>query len=164
MKASLSGFTTFLRGQAGISTAVLPVDSEYIPAAYNWAILNVNKALLVVSGGDKALPTFYALAVYNLGTDWIINWTPDQEDGADVPGSNPPQKFFAYMRSQFDLLGFTSGVVNSASDESTSVGLTVPKALEELSLMDLQLTKTPWGRAYLAMAQQYGPTIWGLTR
>jgi hypothetical protein len=164
MKASLAGFNEFVRGTMGISTANLPTDSPYIGSSYNWAIINVNRALRSVRGGDPAYPTMYAMAVYNLAGHWLISWTPDQASAEPISGSNPPQKYFAYMRSEYDLLGFTSGVVSSASDESTSVGLVVPKALEELTIGDLMLTKTPWGVQYLAIAQQYGPSIWGLTR
>jgi hypothetical protein len=42
------------------------------------------------------------------------------------------------------------------------MSLNVPKNLQDLTIMDLGLLKTPWGQAYLAIAEQFG-TIWGLT-
>ena len=66
------------------------------------------------------------------------------------------------MRAQYNVLSFVAGVVNSTSDEGTSMGLTVPKAFEEYTIANLQNLKTPYGRAYLSISQSYG-TLWGLT-
>lgn len=65
-------FTAFLRTQAGIPTTALPDSSPYIPDALQLA-LDVTNADLAT-----AVPNLYVLAVYNLGTDRLINWCPDQ--------------------------------------------------------------------------------------
>lgn len=74
------------------------------------------------------------------------------------------EQFFANVRQKLKLNSFVPGVVGSTSDLSTSVGLDNPDFFKHLTLADLQLLKTPYGRQYLSLAQKYGPTIWGLTR
>lgn len=73
------------------------------------------------------------------------------------------EQYFASARREFKITGFTSGVVASASDLTTSSGLLNPKAFEGMTLMDLNLLTTPYGRAYLSIVQAYGPSVWGLT-
>jgi len=65
-------FTAFLRTQAGISVASLPDASPYIPDALQIALDIVNETI------NDAAPDVYTLAVYNLGTDRLINFAPDQ--------------------------------------------------------------------------------------
>jgi len=164
MAPTLAGFLEFIRGVMDISTINLPDDSPYIEAAYDQAIQTVNLTLSELGlAHNKALPSMYAIAVYNLAGDRLINIAPDQAGAEYVEGSNPPLKFFAYTRKLYNIYGFISGVVQSTSDNGTGGSFVVPKQFEGLTLMDLQNLKTPWGRDYLAIAQQYGPTIWGLT-
>lgn len=93
-------------------------------------------------------------------------WYPIRENpgpatilsGASVNGT-----LFAQLRKQFKMNAFMPGVVASASDVSTSVGLDNPDFLKGLTLFDLQLLKTPWGRAYLSIAQKVGPTAFGVS-
>lgn len=146
MNPTLAGFLTFIRMVMGISSATLPDNSPTITDAYNWAIEIVNVAIQQVSG------VAYQKAVYCLAGDYVINWAPDQTG----------QTYFADLRKEFNIMQFTAGVVNSSSDEGTSSSLTVPKAAENFSLSDLQNLKTIYGRQYLAIAQKYGPTIWGM--
>jgi hypothetical protein len=73
------------------------------------------------------------------------------------------ETFWANARSNYKMTSFTPGVVTSSSDVSTSVGLLNPQFLQNLTLGDLQLLKTPYGQAYLALAQKYGPNIWGIS-
>jgi hypothetical protein len=35
--------------------------------------------------------------------------------------------------------------------------------MQRLTLAQLQNLKTPYGREYLALAQSYGPNVWGLS-
>jgi len=55
-----------------------------------------------------------------------------------------------------------SGVVSASSDESTSQTLATPEQYTGYTLANLQQTKTPWGRAYLGIAADWGP-VWGLS-
>lgn len=80
-----------------------------------------------------------------------------------LPGAAATEQFWALARKQLKITSFTPGVVSSASDAGTSVGLQTFDFFRGLTLMDLQLLKTSYGRAYLAIAQQYGPTAWGVT-
>jgi hypothetical protein len=71
--------------------------------------------------------------------------------------------FFKNLRQQFNLLSFIPGIVTSASDQGTQASLTVPDAFKNLTMQDLDLIKTPWGRAYLFYAQKAGPTVVGVS-
>lgn len=154
-----AGFLTFLYTVAGIPEANLPSDSEWIGWAYGTAINQVNPQIMQVPG------PFYLQAVYYLGTDFIINNAPDVADAPPYPGPPPNPDglpYFAFLRAQWNLLGFIAGVINASSDVSTSQSMTVPEAFEHATMSDLQLMKTPWGQRYLAIAQKVG-SVWGLT-
>lgn len=148
MGPSLGGYTTFLRSSAvGFSTVVLPDSEPIISESYEAAIRLVNQ---VIAGVD---PFYYRYAVYNLGADFVVNWAPDQ----------PGQTFFADLREKWNIYKFISGVVQSSNDVSTGESMVVPEAAQKFTLADLQRLKTPWGRAYLQIAQKYGPTVWGIS-
>ncbi len=143
---SETGFLGFIRGPMGISQAVLPDNSPYITLAYCVAIELVYRPIATAS------PALYTLAVYNLAGDNLINYAPDQEG----------QDYFTKAREKWNVLGFVSGVIQSSNDEGTGNSMVVMEAAKNFTLMDLQNLKTPWGRQYLAIAQQAG-TLWGLT-
>lgn len=69
---NVTDFTTFLRTVAGIPATFLPDDSPWIPDALQVAQDTINPDLMT------AIPNEATWAVYNLGTDRIINWAPDQ--------------------------------------------------------------------------------------
>lgn len=163
MGPTVAGFILFLREFVGISADLLPDDSIYIEAGYQVALATVNKQLVAICAPRSPYTSIYGLAVYNLGADRVINYANDLSGSPVIEGSNPPMKFFAYTRKQYNTLGFVSGVVQSTNDESTGGSLVVPKAFEALTIGDLQYLKTPWGREYLNYAQQFGPSSWGLS-
>jgi hypothetical protein len=144
---TLSGFLTFIRQIMGIKTRDLPDNSPYIELAYAVALE------LVLPGIKAASALLYQQAVYNLAGDNLVTFAMDQ------PGCH----FFEELRDKLNILKFTAGVVSSSSDQGTSQSLEVIKAAKDFTLGNLQNLKTPWGRAYLAIAQAYGPSIWGLT-
>jgi hypothetical protein len=150
---TLAGFTNFVQTNMGISTSVLPSDSPWLEYSFDVSMLTVNVLMCQVS------PAIYTLAVYNLGGDVLLN---NATDVPNAPNYKNRQPYFAYMRGFFNIYGFVSGVVSSASDEGTSESLVVPDSLSQLSLSDLQNLKTPWGRTYLALAQKYGPAPFNL--
>jgi hypothetical protein len=170
---TLAGFLLFIRNVMGITMAVLPDDSPVIPMALAVAMAVVNPALRKVcvpsadaagvalnSGGQ----TIYGLAVYNLAGSNLLSYAQDLDDAPVVPGSGDPGlPFFAYARKKWDINGFVSGVVQSTSDEGTSVSLVVQEAAKNFTLANLQQLKDPYGRVYLGFAQSYGPTTWGIT-
>ena len=145
MGPTIEGFKTFIYDYVGIPAAALPDVSPAIQAAYDMSIETVNLLLTIA-------PLSYTSAVYNLGTDLLINYAQDV----------PPSTYFADARLAFKINSFVPGVVNSASDNGTSTGLMVPDFFKDLTLSDLQHMKTPWGRAYLAIAQKTG-TLWGVS-
>ena len=130
----------------GIPTAALPSNAPVIPMALMIALDIVNQAL-------TGVPDLYTLAVYNLGADNVVRFAPDQIG----------QTYFADLRKSLGVNSFQPGVTSSTSDEGTSESLLNQAFMTNLTLMDLQNLKTPWGRQYLAFAQMYGPSVWGLT-
>ena len=149
---SLTGYLTFIRDVMGISTAALPDANTAIAMTYNLSVNLVNPALQSVPNADSTQPSVYAVAVYNLGGDFLVNFAQD----------TAPSMYFTTLRTQLGLNSFTAGVINSSSDEGTSQSMSTPKAFDELTISDLQRLKTPWGRTYLGIAQAYG-SLWGLT-
>lgn len=141
------GFVDFIRYNMGITTVQLPDNSPAISVAYEVSVDTVNRALWVAG------PPIYALAVYNLAGDLLINYAPDSEAS---PG------FFAGLREKFKIGNFSAGVITNASDEATSAGIEVVEVMKGLTIDQLQNLKTPWGRAYLGFAMKYGPS-WGLS-
>src|ERR1017187_7799432 len=130
----------------GINTTILPSSAPVVTMAYNVAIDLVNTDL-------ACGPVYvYELAVYNLAGSNLINFAHD----------TPPSTYFTDIRKQWNMSGFVSGIIQSASDVSTSESMVVPDFIKELTLADLQYTKDPYGRQYLAFAQRYG-TLWGLS-
>jgi hypothetical protein len=97
-----------------------------------------------------ASPLLYDNAVYNLGMSNLIEFTPDQIG----------RTMFATLRKTYSILAFKPGVVQSSGDEGTNTSLLVPDFMKNLTMADLQYIKTPWGRAYMAIAQRVGP-VWG---
>lgn len=147
---TLAGFIVWIRAVMEISTAVLPDNAPVIAIAYQVAKAIVNQQLIVA-------PPIYTLAVYNLGGDNLVNYAVDN------PALTPPlNTYFNDLREGFTSLKFVPGVVTSSSNVSTSVGLLNIEAMKEFTMANLQNLKTPWGRQYLAFAQDVG-TPWGLS-
>lgn len=146
-----AGFNAWVVSAMGISTDILSSDSIYLVYAFNVAVEIVNEWINCVS------PLIFMLATYNLAGDNLINWCQDN------PSLTPPNNvFFANLRTKYGCGNFQAGVVTSTSDEGTSTGLTTPEAFKEFTLSNLQNLKTPYGRQYLAFAQDFG-VGWGIS-
>jgi len=143
---TLTGFEWFIVNIMGINTTVLPANSPVIGWVYEQAIATVNLAI------SYTAPTVYTQAVYNLAGDFLVNSAQDQTG----------QTYFADLGQKFHLGNFVAGVIESASDESTSNSQKVPDQFARLTVADLQNLKTPWGRTYLSIAQKYG-VLWGVS-
>lgn len=141
---------TYLLSQPALSTQSTPeaiaATNEWIVATFGVALATVNTALAI--GGP-----LYALAVYNLATDRLINWAPDVADGP---------RYFQNMRRDFKIARPALGVATSASDQGTSGAVLNPEFMRNLTMDDLQTIKTPYGRAYIGIAQQFGSTLFGV--
>jgi hypothetical protein len=154
-----AGFLVFVRDVMGVPVPALPDNSPALVYAFNVAFMTVNPLLGVGVSVPPAANTWsiYALAVYNLGGDRLINYAPD----------TPPSTYFKTLRGPapegYGINNFVAGVVSAAADEATSNTLLVPDAFKGLTIADLQKLKTPFGIEYLSLAQQWGPSVWGLT-
>jgi hypothetical protein len=145
-EANLTDFAYFIYTEMGVPVAALPTDSVDIGIAFEVAKCTVDPFIRRVS------PVYYNLAFYNFGGDWLINNVQDQEC----------QTFFADLRKKWNINGFVAGVVSGTADLTTSTSLQVPDNLKDLSLFDLQMLKTPYGRYYMSIAQKFGD-LWGIT-
>lgn len=142
----LASFQAFIASTMGISSTYLSPSDPIITTSLSVALEFVNQAINTVS------TTLYSLALNNLAGDFLLNWAQD------LPG----QTFFTSARQNFGINSFSAGVISSESDESTSSSQTVSDFYKDLTLQDVQNLKTPYGRQYLAIAQQFG-ALWGLT-
>lgn len=82
--------------------------------------------------------------------------------GTFSQGGTASETYFATLRRQFNLTGFVPGVISASNDESTGQSILNPEFMKGLTLGNLQNLKTPFGRQYLAFAQDYGQ-IWGVS-
>lgn len=98
-------------------------------------------------------PILYVTAAYNYGMHKLLKVAQDQ----------PGQIFFSQQRTTFNLLSFKAGPVASSADQATSSTLVTPDFLKGLTIGDLDLLNTPWGREYLDYSQMYGPSIVGVS-
>ena len=142
---SLSGFTDFVRAE-GVSITVLPDDSLYLSTAYDIASSIVNTDINLISS------IIYDLSVYNLGMDNLINFAQD------VTG----QTYWADIRKQFNVNSFVAGVIKESNDETTGQTIETPEYFKQMSLINLQNLKTPYGRVYMQYSMQYGGVFCGV--
>lgn len=146
---NLADFLTFLANSVQIPAAALPSGSSWPEYALDQAIG------LVLFPPCLPTPVMYSLAVYNCATHILFQITPDQTG----------QTYFTNARSTagYGLIVPSNGLITGASDQGTSGNIVVPDWAKGLTVGQLEFYKTPWGRAYLAWNQSYGPTVWGLT-
>lgn len=144
---TLAGFSEFVYSTMGIDPLNLPTNSPVIGMAYDISLAIVNTDLAVLAG------SLYALAVYNLAGSILLNTAPDQAG----------RTYFFDLRKSLDLTKWQAGLVSSTSDSSTSTSLLNPEFMQTLTLANLQQLKDPYGRAYLALAQLAGSSIYGIS-
>lgn len=140
--ATRAQFLAFLRN-VGITSAALPDNSVVIDDSFAQALEIVFADIASVS------QLMYDKAVNNLAAHILL------EDAQDQVGQN----FFATLRASFQLTKLVAGVITSTSDEGTSVSVSSPDFLTKLQMSDLQYLKTPYGRAYMAIAQRFSPMM-----
>lgn len=148
---NLTDYLTFIRNGLRIGTAFLPDDSFWITTTLNMAVAITNQTLTAATVGTTG--PYYTLAVYNLAADRLLNFALDQ----------PGQTYFKDTRAALGLNSWAAGLVAASGDQGTSQTLEVIEAAKNMTITDLEMMKTRYGRAYLGFAQAYGPTIWGLT-
>lgn len=225
---TLAGFLAWIRTVMGITANYLPDAAPVITTAYNVAVSIANSQIAQI---DQSI---YALMVYNLAGDNLLNYAPDQvasvsgitwasgtatvttaaahgfatgdlialagnapfgynsqpgppgpaptmigtpiivtgmatftyalaaNPGVFSQGGTASEIYFQTLRRQFGITSFAPGVIASSNDESTGESLLNPDFMRGLTLGNLQNLKTPYGRQYLAFAQDFGE-MWGLT-
>ncbi len=155
------------------------VDQSYPVTAASWA--NGLAQLTIsdtsnVSPGDQVAIAGISPNAYNalpqrpvtvnavLGST-TLNYALSPNPGAGTPsaGARLAQTYFFAARRGFKIASFVPGVVASAGDQGTSMGVDNPDFMRGLTLENLQLLKTPWGRSYLSISMKSGPNIWGLS-
>jgi hypothetical protein len=153
---TLAGFQDFVYNVMKIDPTYLPASEPVIGYAFQVAMAVVNPELKhatipSLTGGPNT--SVFAFAVYNLGGSQIIQFAQDQ----------PGYAYFDETRVKLGIDKFSPGVVASTSDASTATSLLNPEFMRNLTMQNLQNMRDPWGRQYLAFAQAYGPTAWGLS-
>lgn len=155
---NFTDYQTFIINVMGITATYLSPTDPAIAGSLYTAISTVNLQIQCIS------PWLYNQAVYNLAGAFLITYASDiphvfatNPDGSQqLDANNQPIGYFQNIRTKMDLTGQAPGFLQSTADEGTSASFQVPKAMESLSFGDLQLLKSPWGRRYLSIAQQYG--------
>jgi len=143
---TLSGFVQWGQTVMGIpTTAMSPTDP-----GWNYAFQVATD--LIPTSYFVNLPDIYTLCVYNCGGSLLIQFQQDY----------PGQTYWSDARAKFGVNNFVAGVINSASDSSTSEALAVGQGLQNLTLLDLQRIKDPYGRMAWAYLQSIG-TLWGIS-
>jgi hypothetical protein len=156
---TLAGFTAWVYAVMGVPQSVLPPDSIYLQLAYDTSVNLVYTGLKCVpntSQGTPQSPSIYSICVYNLGGHILCSIAQDD------PNADPPSTFWADLRDKLNMNVLSYGMVTSASDQGTSAGQQIPDQIANLTLMGLDMMKTPWGRMYVMIAGQWG-TLWGIS-
>lgn len=150
---------TYVASWTGSSGTATPAPTSAVEAAtatayspyLQWALTMAEGVTLVPPSCMP--PIMYVTAVYNYGMHKLL------KIGQDQPG----QTFFSDQRANFKLLSFKAGPVGASADQATSQTLVTPDFLKGLTMGDLDLLLTPWGRDYLDYSQAYGPNIVGVS-
>ena len=158
---SIGGFITFVQDVMNPPAPFDPTSSPYINYAYNYAIQSVNTGLQCVPGVPGAW-SLYALAVYNLAADFLVQIVQDPPNAPNIQGTNPPIPYWRWLRQQYGINSASLGVVQSTGDNGTSTGLLLPQQFASFTIANMMQTKTPYGRTYLSLAGSWG-TLWGMS-
>jgi hypothetical protein len=151
---TFAGFQWFVANIMAVPTASMPPD-DWLQVAYDEAV-NLTYWALATVPGQSTTPSIYAFAVYNLGCALLLEFAQDDST------TDPPQTFWNDLRNKLGVNSFSFGLITSAADQGTAESMYIPEAIKGMTLMDLQLAKSPWGRKYLMIAGQWG-SIWGIT-
>ena len=151
---TFTGFQWFVSTIMGVPGASMP-PNDWLQIAYDEAI-NLTYWALDTVPSQPTTPSIYAFAVYNLGCALLLEYAQDDTT------TQPPQTFWTNLRSNLNINSMNFGLITSAADQGTSESTYIPEAIKGMTLMELQLAKSPWGRKYLMIIGQWG-SIWGIT-
>ncbi len=151
---TLNGFLAWVYAVMGVPSSVINISTPALTYAFNFAVAIVNTDFQIIPVGPApGTDTLYEYMVYLLGGSNLINFAQD----------TPPSTYWADLRTALKINNFIPGWVSSSADQGTSEAMTVPDFFKNLTFADLQLSRDPYGRQYLAYAQKYGPSLWGLS-
>jgi hypothetical protein len=154
-----TGINTYIATWNGTSGTVSPTPAAAVSAAtataYSPYLAWAFAAAMAITLEPPACmpPIEYVMAVYNYGMHKLLKIGQDQGG----------QTFFQTQRANFNLMSFKAGPVGASADNGTSDTLVTPDFLKGLTMGDLDLLLTPWGREYLDYSQAYGPSIVGVS-
>jgi hypothetical protein len=149
---TFAGFQWFVATIMGVPSGSMP-PNDWLQIAYDEAI-NLTYYALASVPSQPTTPSIYAFAVYNLGCAFLLEYAQDDPTTGDT--------FWSTLRNKLGIDSFLSGLITSAADQGTAESTYIPEQIKGMTLMDLQLAKSPWGRKYLMIAGQWG-SIWGIT-
>jgi hypothetical protein len=150
---TFAGFQWFVTNIMAVPSGSMP-PSDWLQVAYDEAV-NLTYWALDTVPSQPTTPSIYAFAVYNLGCALLLEFAQDDP-------ANPTVTFWADLRKSLGVNSMSWGMITSASDQGTAESMYIPDQIKGMTLMDLQLAKSPWGRKYLMIAGQWG-SIWGIT-
>jgi hypothetical protein len=150
MDPTFSGFIAWVQTIMGVPAADMPTTT-ILQTTYDEALNLAYNGLQTVPSQPTS-PSVYATAVYNLGGALLVEMAQDV----------PPSTYWNDLRKKLNINAFSFGIISSASDQGTSETLTLPAQVQGMTLFDLQLAKSPWGRTYLMLAGSWG-AIWDMT-
>lgn len=150
---TFAGFQWFVANIMAVPGTSMPDDS-WLQVAYDQSI-NLTYWALATVPSQPTTPSIYAFAVYNLGCAFLLEFAQDDP-------SNPEDTFWNDLRQKLGLNSMSFGLITSAHDQGTGESTYIPEQIKGMTLMDLQLAKSPWGQKYLMIAGQWG-SIWGIT-
>jgi hypothetical protein len=149
------GYVNWIGNVMVVPIEVLPDDSIYIDLSYEMSLETVHHWINIAS------PKMYTQAVYNCAGAYLANIAQD-DPNAQPPLEPPLDTYWTDLRNSLGFSSFMPGWINETHDENTGAAIITPNWLEGLTLGDMQMMKTPWGRTYMAIAQSIG-SMWGLT-
>lgn len=149
---TFDGFQWFVENMMKVPAEAMP-DVSMMQIAYDEAI-NLAYYPLADIPSQPTTPTIYAFAVYNLGCAMLLEFAMDD------PSTN--STFWNDLRQSLGINSMMIGLITAAHDQGTGEQTYIPDTIKNMTLANLQLLKSPWGRKYLMIAGQWG-YIWGLT-
>jgi hypothetical protein len=151
---TLAGFQLFCTNVVGVPVDDTPSDTA-LQTALDYAQQWVPIELSCIPGGPSTNSTtnsLYVTAVYNWAASLMIQFAQDQSG----------QVFFTDLRKSFAISNFVAGPISSDSNEATSVTMELGAGMKNLTFVDMQRAKDPYGRAALEIMMSAGG-LWGLS-
>jgi hypothetical protein len=166
MDPTFDGFVDWVTNVMGVPASVMP-NTATLQYAFDLAMSVAYTGLQTIPTNQTVnvpfvpSPSIYAYAVYNLGGDYLVRIA--QDDPTAQPPPDNATTYWSDLRTTLNINSFTTGLVTSAHDQGTSETTMIPKSVQNMTLGNLMLLQTPWGRTYLGIVSSWG-TLWGLTR